>query len=69
MDVNNKRITVVGLGLMSGGAAVAQYLANQGARVTVTDSADSEALACEVAKLKESPVAKQAIRRSTRENE
>jgi|GEM_PF-7055425 UDP-N-acetylmuramoylalanine--D-glutamate ligase len=56
MDVNNKRVTVVGLGLMSGGAAVAQYLASRGAVVTVTDSADSETLAPEVAKLGDSSV-------------
>ena len=33
----DKNITVMGLGLFSGGVGVAQFLAKQGARVTVTD--------------------------------
>ncbi|MFT5523009.1 MAG: UDP-N-acetylmuramoylalanine--D-glutamate ligase, partial [Pirellulaceae bacterium] len=57
MDVNNKRVTVVGLGLTSGGAAIARFLSSRGAQVTVTDSANSQTLAPEIAKLDDSSVA------------
>ncbi len=36
-EFKNKKITVMGLGLFGGGVGVAQFLARQGARVTVTD--------------------------------
>jgi UDP-N-acetylmuramoylalanine--D-glutamate ligase len=36
-DFRGKRVTVAGLGLFGGGAAVARWLVSQGARVTVTD--------------------------------
>ncbi|HHT9137309.1 MAG TPA: UDP-N-acetylmuramoyl-L-alanine--D-glutamate ligase [Candidatus Wunengus sp. YC60] len=36
-EFKNKKITVMGLGLFGGGVGVAQFLARQGAHVTVTD--------------------------------
>ncbi|MCC8166383.1 MAG: UDP-N-acetylmuramoyl-L-alanine--D-glutamate ligase [Planctomycetes bacterium] len=39
------RVTVMGLGLFGGGAGVARYFAERGARVTVTDMAAAEKLA------------------------
>jgi len=42
MDLRNKRIVVVGLGLS--GVAAARFLVNRGARVTVTDRAPAESL-------------------------
>lgn len=36
-EYTNRRVTVMGLGLFGGGVAAAKFLANQGARVTVTD--------------------------------
>jgi len=44
MDVRGRRITVMGLGRHGGGVAAVQYLAAQGALVTVTDLADAHAL-------------------------
>ncbi|MEX0867836.1 MAG: UDP-N-acetylmuramoyl-L-alanine--D-glutamate ligase, partial [Pirellulales bacterium] len=47
----HKRVTVMGLGRHGGGVAAARYLAEQGARVTVTDLADEQALAASLAQL------------------
>lgn len=45
MEVRGRLATVMGLGRHGGGVAVARWLAEQGAIVTVTDTATSEALA------------------------
>ncbi len=39
-----KKVTIMGLGLFGGGTGVAQYWANRGAKVTVTDLRDAEIL-------------------------
>ncbi|MBX3414429.1 MAG: UDP-N-acetylmuramoyl-L-alanine--D-glutamate ligase [Pirellulales bacterium] len=44
MEVRGKRVTVMGLGRHGGGVAVARYLAERGAIVTVTDRAAAAAL-------------------------
>jgi len=44
MEVAGRRITVMGLGRHGGGVAAARWLAQHGARVTVTDLADAQAL-------------------------
>ncbi len=43
-DLTGKRVTVLGLGLFSGGVAAARYFAARGADVTVTDLLPEEAL-------------------------
>jgi UDP-N-acetylmuramoylalanine--D-glutamate ligase len=43
-DLANQRITVMGLGVHGGGLGVARFLAERGARVTVTDLRPAEAL-------------------------
>ena len=45
MQLYGQRATVMGLGRHGGGVGAARYLAEQGARVTVTDLADADALA------------------------
>jgi UDP-N-acetylmuramoylalanine--D-glutamate ligase len=42
---SEKRVTVMGLGVLGGGVGAARYLATHGAVVTVTDMRDAEALA------------------------
>ncbi len=37
LDLRDRAVTVMGLGLFGGGAAVARWLCARGARVTVTD--------------------------------
>jgi UDP-N-acetylmuramoylalanine--D-glutamate ligase len=54
MDLKNKKIVVVGLALT--GVAVARYLAERGARVTVTDMKDHDALASFLDELKGLPI-------------
>lgn len=54
---DGKRVTVMGLGVLGGGVGVARYLAGQGARVTVTDMRDADALAESVAELAGLPIA------------
>src|SRR6476469_2848005 len=44
LDLANQRITVMGLGVHGGGLGVARFLAERGARVTVTDLRPAEAL-------------------------
>jgi UDP-N-acetylmuramoylalanine--D-glutamate ligase len=51
MEFYGQRATVMGLGRHGGGAAAARYLAEKGARVTVTDLADAAALADSVEEL------------------
>jgi len=55
-DWRGRRVTVMGLGLFGGGVAVARYFAARGARVTVTDLKDAEALAPSVAALAGLPI-------------
>lgn len=55
-DLQGKRVTVVGLGTLGGGVGVARYAAQQGARVTVTDMRDAEALAESVQALEGLPI-------------
>ena len=43
-DLTGKRVTVLGLGVLSGGVASARYFASRGADVTVTDLLPEEAL-------------------------
>ncbi len=45
LDVRDRRVTVMGLGLFGGGAAVARHLVRRGARVTVTDLRNERDLA------------------------
>src|SRR3989339_117654 len=45
MDFNNKKITVMGLGLLGRGTGLAKYLLSQGARLTVTDLKSKKMLA------------------------
>ncbi len=45
VDWGGRRVTVMGLGRHGGGVAAVRYLARRGARVTVSDTADAEALA------------------------
>lgn len=51
MDLHGKRVLVMGLGVHGGGLGVARWLLRQGAAVTVTDTANSEALAASLAAL------------------
>lgn len=53
MRFKNKKITVMGLGLFSGGVEVTRYLVDQGAVVTVTDLRDEKVLAPSVTLLKD----------------
>jgi len=52
-DFNNKRAVVVGLGHFGGGAGVTRWLAEQGARVLVTDLADEQSLQSSLARLRD----------------
>ncbi|MEI7644033.1 MAG: UDP-N-acetylmuramoyl-L-alanine--D-glutamate ligase [Chloroflexales bacterium] len=51
MNLRGKRILVMGLGVHGGGLGVARWLLRQGARVTVTDMAASDALTAPLAQL------------------
>lgn len=55
-DLRDKRVTVLGLGILGGGVGVARYAAQQGAKVTVTDMRDAEALAQSVKALEALPI-------------
>ena len=44
MDLKDRRILVMGLGLHGGGRAVAEYCVRQGAEVTVSDLRSAELL-------------------------
>jgi len=56
MDLNGKRVTVMGLGRFGGGVGVTRYLVKQGADVLVTDTAPREKLADSLAKLDGLPI-------------
>lgn len=51
-----KRVTVMGLGVLGGGAGIARYLAEHGAIVTVTDMRDATALGDSLNSLRELPI-------------
>src|SRR5690348_2117903 len=55
-DVKGKRVTVFGLGHFGGGINVSKWLAQQGARVLVTDKESRDALADSVAQLAGLPI-------------
>ena len=55
-DVKNKRVTVVGLGRFGGGIEVSRWLAQQGARVLVTDKEPAEKLLDSIKKLDGLPI-------------
>jgi UDP-N-acetylmuramoylalanine--D-glutamate ligase len=55
-ELRNRRVTVQGLGRFGGGIAVARWLANQGARVLVTDKDPADKLADSVKQLAGLPI-------------
>lgn len=55
-DWRGVRVTVMGLGLFGGGAGVARYLAERGARVLVTDLRSEEALRPSLEQLHDLPI-------------
>lgn len=55
-DLRDKRVTVVGLGVLGGGVGVARYAVVQGARVTVTDMRDAGELAQSIQALEGLPI-------------
>jgi UDP-N-acetylmuramoylalanine--D-glutamate ligase len=55
-ELRNKRVTVLGLGRLGGGIAVARWLCEQGARVVVTDREDASKLADSVRQLDGLPI-------------
>ncbi|HEY2838875.1 MAG TPA: Mur ligase family protein, partial [Pirellulales bacterium] len=57
MDVQGKRVTLLGLGRHGGGVAAARWLARQGAEVTVTDQASAESLQSSINELAGEPIA------------
>lgn len=57
MEFKDRHVTVMGLGHFGGGAAVARWLARQGALVTVTDLATEQVLAASLQSLADVPIA------------
>ncbi len=55
-DFKNKKVLVMGLGLLSGGLGAARFFAENGARVTVTDLKLEKQLASSIEKLKDLPI-------------
>ena len=55
-EFKNKKITVMGLGLFGGGVGVAQFLARQGASVTVTDLRKATELSSSIKQLEGLPI-------------
>lgn len=51
MDLNNKKVLQVGLGVLGGGVATARFLVEQGALLTVTDMKSAEYLSISLEKL------------------
>ncbi|UCD30519.1 MAG: UDP-N-acetylmuramoyl-L-alanine--D-glutamate ligase [Planctomycetota bacterium] len=56
-EITDRRVVVMGLGRFGGGIAVARWLAERGARITVTDLASREDLCDSVAQLSDLPIA------------
>lgn len=67
LDLKNKKVLVMGLGLHGGGVGVAGWLATQGAKVTVTDLKTKQQLAKSLAELKGLPI-KYVLGRHRRED-
>lgn len=59
----DRRVTVMGLGKFGGGAAAARFLAERGARVTVTDLQSPEELSSSLALLDDVPIERQVLGR------
>jgi UDP-N-acetylmuramoylalanine--D-glutamate ligase len=57
-QLTGRRVTVMGLGRHGGGLAAAQWLAGQGALVTVTDLATADSLGTSLEKLRGVPIAR-----------
>ena len=55
-DLNGKRVTVMGLGRFGGGVAATRFLADRGAKVTVTDLLSDNELAESLAQLDGCPI-------------
>lgn len=55
-DLQNKRVTVAGLGRFGGGIAVSKWLVQRGARVTVTDVASQDKLVDSIKQLDGLPI-------------
>lgn len=55
--LQGKNITIMGLGRFGGGVGATRYCAKQGARVTVTDTADPESLRPSLDALADTPIA------------
>jgi len=53
MELKNKKVLLMGLGILGGGAATARWLVEQGAVLTVTDMKDAESLKVSLEKLKD----------------
>jgi UDP-N-acetylmuramoylalanine--D-glutamate ligase len=56
MDVQGRRVVVMGLGRFSGGVSAARFMAHRGARVVVTDTATSDTLSDSIAALDDVPI-------------
>jgi UDP-N-acetylmuramoylalanine--D-glutamate ligase len=56
LNLKNKKVTVMGLGLHGGGLAVVKWLVKQGAKVLVTDLRDKKTLTPTLAKIKNKSV-------------
>src|SRR5207244_11200295 len=68
MNINGRRILVMGLGRHGGGVAAARYCADCGARVTVTDLATENELAESLAELHDVPICKFTLGRHEAED-
>ncbi len=55
-EIRNKRVIVAGLGRFGGGIAVARWLAENGAKVLVTDQAPADKLSESLARLDGLPI-------------
>jgi len=56
MNYRGQRVTVMGLGRFGGGAGAARFLAERGARVSITDLSPAEKLADSIASLNDLPI-------------
>jgi UDP-N-acetylmuramoylalanine--D-glutamate ligase len=53
MQLKNKKVLLMGLGVLGGGVATAKWLLKQGAELTITDMKDEEALTPSLLKLRD----------------
>ncbi|MEK7642725.1 MAG: hypothetical protein AAB392_02930 [Patescibacteria group bacterium] len=53
MDLKNKKVLLMGLGILGGGVATARFLVEKGAELTVTDMKSKEYLKPSLEKLKD----------------